>query len=168
MNDAVFCKSCRKPKAPYACGVCQEHVCKGCAQFLTETFSFRKSVPDILKHSVYCTPCFDENVAEPLSAYNDIMERAKEVILYSKGQSKLTRLIKRKQEYYTVENCEDEEEAAMRMSFRAAEENYNCLIDLEYNTKKAIVGSHKKTIFSARAMPCTIDPNEIRGHLDPP
>lgn len=128
----------------------------------------RKPVPEFLKHSSYCMNCFDDQVAGPLNQYNETMEKAKDIILYSKDQSKLTRLIKTKAEPYKVENCEDEEEAVMRMSFWAVEDGHNCLISLQYQTKKAIVGSHKKTIFGATAIPVTIDPNEIRGHLDPP
>lgn len=168
MSD-VLCKTCRKPKAPYVCGLCHDHMCKAHTQFLTETFSaMRKPVPEKLKHSTYCIPCFDAEVEATLSDYNDKMERAKDVILYSKDQTKLTRLIKRKEAPYSVDGCEDEQEAVMRMSFYAIEDGHNCLIDLEYKTKKIIVGSHKKTMFSATAVPCTIDPTQIRGHLDPP
>ena len=128
----------------------------------------RKKVPDSLKHNNYCIPCFDDNVATPLTEYNDTMEKAKDIILYSKEQTKLTRLIKTKAEPYKVENCEEEDEAVMRMSFWAVEDGHNCLIHLQFNTKKIIVGSHKKTMFGATAIPCTIDPNSIRGHIDPP
>ncbi len=168
MTEAIFCKTCRKPKAPYACGVCSEHVCKGCAQFLTESFSYWKKVPEILTHPSYCTECFDEHVATPLNKYNDIMERAHDIIIYSKEQTKLTRFLKRKTEPFVVENCEDEQEATMRLAFWAAEANFNCIIDLEFSHKKIIVGSHKKTIHTGKAMPITIDPTTIRGHMDPP
>ena len=170
MNDTqTLCKTCRTPKAPYECGLCHEHMCKSCTQFLMENFAaMRKKVPETLKHNSYCMPCFDENVATPLGQYNDTMEKAKDIILYSKVQSKLTRLIKRKEEAYKVEDCEEEDEAVMRMSFWAVEDGHNCLIDLQFQTKKVIVGSHKKTMFGATAVPCTIDPNAIRGHVDPP
>jgi hypothetical protein len=164
-----LCKTCRKPKAPYECGLCHEHTCKSCTQFLTEDFSaLRKGIPETLKHSSYCMNCFDENVAAPLADYQEKMEKAKEIILYSKEQSKLTRFLKRKTEPYKVADCEDEEEAVMKMSYYAVEDGFNCLIDLQYSTRKIIVGSHKKTLISATAMGITIDPNEIRGHLDPP
>lgn len=130
--------------------------------------AMRKKVPETLKHNSYCMPCFDENVAVPLGQYNDTMEKAKDIILYSKEQSKLTRLIKRKEEAYKVDDCEAEDEAVMKMSFYAVEDGFNCLIDLQIQTKKIIVGSHKKTMYGATAVPCTIDPKAIRGHVDPP
>lgn len=125
-------------------------------------------VPENLKHTTYCSPCFDEVVSAPLDEYNATMDKARDIIIYNKDQSKLTRFLKRKEAPYQVENCEDEEEALMRMSFKAAQSGFNCLIDVQFNTKKIIVGSHKKTIYSATAVPITIDPNEIRGHQDPP
>ncbi len=169
MTETALCKTCRKPKAPYTCGLCHDHMCKQHTQFLTENFSAaRKGVPDKLKHSTYCIPCFDDHVAAPLSDYNDKMEKAREIIIYSKEQSKLTRLLKRKTEPYKVEDCEDEQEALMKMSFYAVEDGFNCLIDVVIQTKKIIVGSHKKTMYAASGVPVTIDPNAIRGHLDPP
>ena len=169
MTDQILCKSCKKPKAPYVCGLCHEHTCKSCTQFMTENFSaMRTPVPEALKHSQYCMYCFDAEVAAPLGKYTETMEKAKDIILYSKEQTKLTRFIKYKAEPYKVEDCEDEEEAVMRMSFWAVEDGCNCLIHLQYDTKKRIIGSHKKTMFSATAIPVLIDPNSIRGHVDPP
>lgn len=167
--EQIFCKSCHKPKAPYECGLCHEHTCKACTQFLMEDFNaLRTKIPDELKHSAYCPPCFDENVAAPLADYKEKMENAKDIIIYSKEQSKLTRFIKRKVDPYKVEGCEDEEEALMKMSFYAVEDGYNCLIDVQFQTKKQIEGSHKKTMYSATAVPVTIEPGSIRGHMDPP
>lgn len=169
MTTPLICKTCRKPKASFECGLCHEHMCKGCTQFLTEnSFAFLKNVPTDLTFFHYCTNCFDEKVSAPLNDYNETMEKAKEIILYSKEQTKLTRLLKRKEEPYFVENCEDEQEAIMRMSFLAVQGKFNALIDLELKNKKIIVGSHKKTIFSGVAVPITIDPTKIRGHVDPP
>lgn len=164
-----LCKTCRKPKANYHCGICQDPTCKACTHFVGEdTFSYLKKVPEILTHTTYCTPCFDETVSETLNNYNATMDKARDIIIYSKDQSKITRFLKRKEPPYQVENCEDEQEAVMRLSFKAAEAGFNCLIDVQFTTKKTIVGSHKKTIYAATAVPITIDPNEIRGHEDPP
>ncbi len=144
-------------------------MCKSCTQFLNEdSFSFLKVVPTELKHTCYCSNCFDEKVSSPLNDYNDTMEKAHEIIIYSKDQTKLTRLLKRKNDPYHVTDCEDEKEALLRMSFFAVKANCNALIDVEFKSKKAIIGSHKKTIYEAVGVPITIDPTKIRGHLDPP
>jgi hypothetical protein len=168
MNTPQICKTCHKPKANYQCGLCQGPICKSCGEFLTENFSFLKVVPKELTHPTYCVQCFDENVRTPLDDYNATMEQAREVIIYSKEQTKLTRGLKRIEDPLLVEDCEDEEEALMKMSFFAVKMNHNAVIDVQFKTKKIIVGSHKKTIVSATGVPITLDPNAIRGHLDPP
>lgn len=156
------CKTCHKPKANYKCGLCEEDVCKGCVEFLAETFSFKRAIPASLKHPTYCGQCFDAEVAEPLQQYNETMEKAREVFVFTKDEAKLTRLLAKKAAPYHVENCEDEEEALLRMSFFAVEDGFNCLVNIVLDHKKIIVGSHKKTIWSATATPENIDPNSIR------
>ena len=161
-SPAIFCKTCRKPKAPYTCGLCQEHVCKACAEFLDqESFAFLKKIPEELTHSAYCSNCFDDKVAAPLDDYNQTLEKARDIYIFTKDQTKQTRLLKRKEEPYFVENCEDEEEAIMRMSFMAVKSHFNAVIDIQLNSKKIIVGSHKKTIWSGTGVPITIDPNAV-------
>jgi hypothetical protein len=106
--------------------------------------------------------CFDDEVAAPLADYQDKLERAKEIIIFTKDKGKVTRLLKRKAEPYKVEDCEDQEEALMKMSFLAVEDNFNCLIDVTLTSRKIIVGSHKKAIWSGQAVPINIDPSKVR------
>lgn len=164
MNLTPVCKTCRKPKANFQCGICQEHVCKSCAQFLNDSFSFLKKIPADLGHSTYCTNCFDEKVAGPLEAYNTTMEAAKEVMVFTKDQIKSTAHLKRREEPVTVEHCEDEQETMVRLAFFAAEKHFNCLLDVDISHRKIIVGSHKKTVFSGTAIPTTIDPKAVREY----
>ena len=164
-TQMILCKTCKKPKAPFQCGVCEDHICKSCAQFLdTEAFSFLKVIPAELTHPCYCYNCFDDKVSAPLADYNEILERARDIIIYTKDQTKLTRYLKRKEDAYHVDNCVDEEEAVMKMAFYAAQNNFNCLIDVQFTSKKVAVGSHKKSVCSGTAVPVTIDPEAIRGH----
>jgi hypothetical protein len=164
MELMPVCKTCRKPKAPYICGLCQENLCKSCSQFVNDAFSFLKKVPSDLTHSVYCSQCFDEKVSAPLSDYKEMMERAKNVMMFLKDQSKRTGHIKRREDPLKVEDCEDEDETVLRLAFFAAQEGFNCLLDVQVSHKKIIVGSHKKTIFSGTAIPVTIDPKAVREY----
>ena len=158
-----ICKTCRKPKANYDCGLCQEHICKSCAQFLGEDhFTFLKKIPQDLTHTTYCVNCFDEKVRDAKEEYDATMDKAREVIIFTKAQTKITSRVVRKADPYKVENCEDEQEAIMRMSFFAVQEDYNALVDIIVNTKKIVIGSHKKTVYSATAIPVTLDPKSIR------
>jgi hypothetical protein len=162
-NPSNICKTCRKPKANFSCGCCHEAVCKSCAHFLAEdTFSFLKKVPEELKHSTYCSHCLDEKVAAPLADYEATLERAKEVMVFTKDQTKLTGHLKRKEDPLHIEDCEDAEETILRLAFLAAQDNFNCLLDVNITHRKIIVGSHKKTIFSGTAIPITIDPKQVR------
>jgi hypothetical protein len=159
------CKTCKKTKAPYTCGLCHETTCKSCTQFVGEdSFAYRTGVPAELTHVCYCYNCFDDKVAGPLNEYNHLIEKARDIIIYNKDQGKLTRFLKRKEDPYKVENCVDAKEALMKMSFYAAEANFNCLIDVQLTPKKVASGSHKTTIWSGTGVPITIDPSAIRGH----
>lgn len=160
----TLCKTCKGPKAVYACGLCEEVLCKKCAEFLSETFSFQRKVPASLTHSCYCSQCFDAQVAGPLAEYEQNMERAKEVYIFTKEQTKITRLLSRKNPPYLVEECEDQQEAILRLSFLAVADGFNTLIDVQVKTRKIVVGSHKKTIFSASGVPVTINPDEIGNY----
>lgn len=165
MNTALLCKTCKKPKAPYQCGLCEDHICKNCAQFLgEEAFDFLAKVPAELKHQCYCYNCFDDKVSGPLNEYNGMMEQAKEIIIYGKDQTRLTRFLKRKEDPYKVDDCVDREQAVMKMAFMAVQNKFNCLIDVDLVKKLATVGTYKKAVWSGTAVPITIDPNAIRGH----
>ncbi len=139
MNLTPVCKTCRKPKANFQCGICQEHVCKSCAQFLNDSFSFLKKIPADLGHTTYCTNCFDEKVAVPLEAYNTTMAAAKEVMVFTKDQIKSTAHLKRREEPVMVEHCEDEQETIVRLAFFAAEKHFNCLLDVDISHRKIIL-----------------------------
>lgn len=157
------CKSCKKPKAPYTCGICQECVCKACVEFVgVEKFSFLAKIPAELQHDTYCPQCFDAEVATPLEDYNRVMEEAREVYFFTKDQSKQTAHLSRKEEPLTIENCEDKDEALLRLSFFAAKAGFNCVIDVVFKTSKIIVGSHKKVIWNVTGVPIQVKPNEIR------
>lgn len=160
---SAICKTCRKPKANFNCGICEETICKSCASFVGEDqFSFLKVVPAELSHPTYCSQCFDEKVSAPLNEYNETMEKAREVIVFNKDQNKLTRFLSRREDPCIVENCEDEQETIMRMAFMAVQLKQNALLDVKVDTKKIIVGSHKKTIFNGSSIPTTVDLSKIR------
>lgn len=129
-----------------------------------DSFSFLKKIPAELSHSIYCSSCFDNTVSAPLAEYEETMEKAKDIYIFSKSQTKLTAFLKRKEEPYKVENCEDENEAILRMSFFAVQGNFNALVDIQLTSHKVIHGSHKKTMWAGTAIPITIDPAAVRDY----
>jgi hypothetical protein len=162
MTDKL-CKTCRKPNPSYQCGLCEDYVCKACTQFSgEENFSFLRKIPRELTHNYYCYPCFDDKVGPALESYEETLQQAKEVYVFTKEQSKLTRLLKRTEPPYQVENCEDKEEALLKISFYAVEDKFNALVDVGFKSRKIIIGSHKKTIWDASGVPMNVDPKAIR------
>lgn len=152
------CCSCFNAKASLECGLCHQAVCKKCAQFLAEdSFSFLAKVPEQLTHTVYCPQCFDAQVAAPLAEYNETMEKAKNISIYFKEQSKETRLLSRKEAPVKVENCPDREETLLRLAFFAAHKKFNGLIDVELISKKIREGSYQTQSWSGSAIPVNLD-----------
>ena len=129
-----------------------------------DKFSFLRKIPKDLTHQVYCNNCFNDKVADTLAEYDATMEKAREVIVFMKSETKKTGHLKRKEEPYKVEDCEDEDETILRLAFMAAQDGFNCLLDINLSHRKIIVGSHKKTVFSGTAIPITIDPSAVREY----
>ncbi len=148
------CCVCLKPKANLSCGICKNSVCKSCAQFTDEDhFSFLAEVPADLKHSTFCVVCFDEKVAPQLETYNATMERAKDINVFLKNQTKESRMLKGSDEVYRVDECEDRNETLLRLAFKAAQANFNALINVDLIATKVKLGTYQKTMWSGTGVP---------------
>ncbi len=162
MSKLPNCLTCHKPKANLHCALCNEAICKYCAQFIDENgFSFLRKIPAELTHTTYCTNCFDSHVSQAYNDYNDKLEKAKEVNIFYKNEGKATRLIKRKEEPYKVENCVDRDEALMKMSFWAIEDGFNSLVDIELKSKKTIVNTYVTISWTGSAVPITLSQDDL-------
>ncbi len=155
--EKTICSICQKPKSNLQCGLCNETVCKGCAEFIPEdTFSFLKKIPDELKHTIFCLSCYNTAVQGQLAAYNEIMQRAKDVMIFTKSQAKETRFVKRDQIPYKIKECTDHDEVIMRMAFKAVQMNFNSVIDVEVLTEKVRIGSYQTSKFAGSGMPANV------------
>lgn len=151
------CITCQKPKAQLECGLCHASVCKYCAHILDEdSFAFLRPCPVELTHEIYCNPCFIETVSAPLADYRETFEKAKDINVFLKAQSKETRLIRRKQEAIVVENCLDEQETLLRLAFGAAKAGFNGLIDVELIQKKVRDGTYQTSSWSGSGIPANL------------
>ncbi|MBX2995240.1 MAG: hypothetical protein KF681_10465 [Bdellovibrionaceae bacterium] len=157
------CVCCQKSKPQLTCEVCAADVCKYCAQFLDEgQFSFMNARPEVLAHSTYCPGCFDQHVAGELAAYNEVLERAKSILVYEKKQAKETRLLSRKEKTVRVSNCADQAEAMLRLAFFAAKAGFNAIIDVDLQGAKVSEGgSYKTTKWSGTGVPSNVAANKI-------
>ncbi|HAZ11336.1 MAG: hypothetical protein A2X86_20340 [Bdellovibrionales bacterium GWA2_49_15] len=163
MKVLNVCTTCKNPKATFHCGLCQELICKKCAQFLQEdSFSLLKKIPQEFAHSVYCIPCFNDKVGPELDTYNETVERAKNVFVYLIGQSKEYRLIQSTEEPVTVENCADRKETLLRLAFLAAQGNFNVLIGVDIQFKKSGDTSYKTITWSGTGIPALVDEDKMK------
>lgn len=160
--EKLNCCICQKPKATLSCGVCASPVCKYCAQFLeAETFTYLRQVPKEASHTTYCGPCYSEKVAPVLENYNDTLERAKNILIFTKQQNKETRFIKRYEEVVHVTECLDREDVIMRLAFVAAQGDFNGVIDIEIVSKKVRNGSYQTTQWSGSGIPAHVNPDKL-------
>jgi hypothetical protein len=155
--ESQKCSSCGKPKANLRCGICNSALCKSCSQFLDdESLKLIAKLPEDLSHGAYCWACYCEKVAPQVDVLKDVVERAKEVIIYTKNQGKETRLMKRIADPIVVVDCDDYDEAIMRLAVSAVQAGHNGVIDVDITSKKVKNGHYSKTIWSATGVPVTI------------
>lgn len=160
--EKIVCVTCFDPKANLSCGLCEGAVCKYCAQFLDEDrFSFLPEVPAHMAHSTYCHACFTEKVSADMRAYDQIMESAKQILIYFNNQGKETRLIRRDEERIHVENCVDREETLMRLAFLAAQRGFNAVIDIDFVQQKVRTGSRQTSSFHANGIPAHVRSDKL-------
>lgn len=151
------CCVCQKPKATLQCGLCESPVCKYCAQFLDEDqFSFIPDLAKELRHSTYCGPCYDARVAPELQAYEETMQKARNITVFFNVDSKQTRNFKRTEKPFKVRDCADREEALLRLAFLAVQGQFNALIDVDIVSEKIREGSYQTTKYHGTGMPAQV------------
>lgn len=157
------CYVCQKPKATLKCGICEDAVCKCCAQFIEEDqFSFLPVIPKELQNSTFCGPCFDSKVAPEIENYEQSLIRAKALTVFFKADSKETRKFKRIEKPLKVRDCEDREETLMRLAFLAVHANFNAIIDVDIISEKVRSGAYQTMKYSGTAMPVSVIPQKYK------
>jgi hypothetical protein len=151
------CCTCFKPKAQLTCGICEDSICKKCTQFVEETaFSFYKNIPADLSHTAYCETCYIQKVHPEILKYNEAMEQAKDIMIFMKTQSKVTKFVKRIEEPLVITECDDEKETIMRLAFLTQQMNYNAIIELEIIPKKVRNGGYQTTVWMGTGIPTNV------------
>lgn len=157
------CSSCQKPKGNLTCELCSEAICKVCAQFTDEeTFSFLEPLPEILKHHTFCPHCYDDKIAPEVANYNDLMERAKNIVVFYKTQAKENVYIRRTQETVRIKDCPDKAEALLRLAFQAVQGDFNCLVDVEIYSEKILDKRYQKAVWHGYGKPVRTDLAKIK------
>jgi hypothetical protein len=145
------------------CVACHDPVCKSCAQFLEENrFSFLSTVPEILQGGAFCPICFEAKVQPEIQAYEADLERAKDVIVFLKKQTKETRHVKRLEKPVVVEHCPDREETLLRLAFFAVKAGFNSMVDVEISSVKVRGSGNRQTSdWSGTGIPAHVDLSKI-------
>lgn len=156
------CSNCESPKASLTCGLCAASLCKQCVEILGEDdFSFLPNPSADLKHDVYCRSCFEDKISGQLAEYNEVMDRARELRVFYKNQSKETSRIKRKALAVSIRDCADYNEAVLRLAFLAAQSGHNAVVDMDLTSKKVRDNGYQKTIWSGTALPVNLDAKRL-------
>ena len=162
MKSAI-CSSCRLPKANLECECCQAMQCKACVQKLKKnSFSFLVPIPKDLSHHIYCGQCYDQKVAPALAAYEETMQKAKNVNVFFKTQSEETRLMRRSEKPIVVIDCDDKDETLMRLAFMAAQSKFNTLIDVVITPEKIRMQAYQTTKWKGTAVPLLVDETKLK------
>ncbi len=161
MLKETVCSFCHQAKPTLKnnlhCGVCQKIFCKDCLHFVeTSTFSFLKTIPELLTHETYCIPCHEQHFIPAKNEYDQKMEKAKQITLFFKKLAKSSPVLRRAKERVSVTKCPDRSEALMRLAFTAAELSFNSLIEIELTSEKNVVAGYKNLLWTASAHPADV------------
>jgi hypothetical protein len=138
------CSSCFKPKANLECHECHAPICKNCAQFVDdEQFSYDPKMQTLDLTGAYCLSCHEKKIVPVQAAYDELMQRARDVSVFFTDQGKETRLIKRSEDKFTINECADRDETVLRLAFLAAKAGYNGIVDVDLTYSKSREGSFK-------------------------
>ncbi|MGZ5279880.1 MAG: hypothetical protein ACXWC9_08060, partial [Pseudobdellovibrionaceae bacterium] len=123
--------------------------------------SFLPSLPAGFETGAFCPPCYAEQVQPAIEAYDQDIERAKEVIVFLKRQTKETRHVKRLHDPVVVDHCLDRDETLLRLAYQAVKAGYSGLVDVEISSVKIREGSRQHSDYSGYGVPAEIDLSKI-------
>lgn len=125
------------------------------------TFSLMPVVPTSLQHSVYCLSCYKENVEEALANYQVLVEQAKEIMIFDRSQGKETRFIKRNEDLVKIKDCEDYDEAIMKLAYQALQCGCNAVVDVDIIAEKVRTGSYQTQKFHGSGRPAQVKTSQL-------
>lgn len=152
MSTSSSCVICNNPKANITCRECDSSVCKSCIEFVGDAlFEYDEYTDETSPVGHYCSSCYTTTIVPRLDVYNEIVERAKEVSVFSTEKSQESRLIKRTDVKLKIDECEDKEDLIMKLAYMAAKAGYNSIVDMDLVYTKTRDGSFKLANWSGTA-----------------
>lgn len=101
------------------------------------------------------------SVAPEIEKYDQIMTLASEVSVFDKKQGKETRFVRRIEKPVSIIECNDRDEALMRLAFKAAQIGCNSLVDVDLKSKKVKVGTYHKNVWDGSGVPAKIERKQL-------
>ena len=149
----MICETCRDPKAVLNCGLCQNGLCKKCAESMgSDFFSFLKDVPPELTHAVYCGSCFDQHVAVAKATYLEVMAKADKVVIFYKKERNVP-VTRQSRVQLQVKDCLDRDETLLRLAFFAAQQSFTAVIHVDLVPEKIRINGYQRTHWHATGFP---------------
>lgn len=157
------CSICQNTKIRYQCEHCHSDICKNCVYFLNDdSFYYLTAKEKIFDLKMFCLGCFKEHIEVKLAQYEELVSKAKEIMIFTKIQSRETRFIKRTDELYQIKDCPDRNEAIMRMAVMAATAGFNAVIDIIIESKKVKLDTSYQThTWNATGIPVHLDESKL-------
>lgn len=118
--------------------------------------------PKALDSSTFCEACYFEKIEPIIKTYEENLEKAKQVNLFYKDQARETRLMSRAAPEIRIENCLDRDETILRLAYRAAELQYNSLIDVDIKSVKVREANYQHSVWSVTGIPLNLDENKLK------
>jgi hypothetical protein len=144
-------------KPSLQCQICSTALSRSTTEFVDkETFAFLPALPAGVSAGAYCYTCFEAHVRQELDKYLEDVERAKNVNVFYTTQGKESRFIRRTEKPVQVKDCEDRDEAVLRLAFLAVLVNKNTLVDVELSSSKVHNGKWKYSLWSGRGVPASV------------
>lgn len=115
------------------------------------------SIPETLTHPKYCGSCYSETVEPELSTYEEVLDQAKQVLVFFKTQKKGLRVQKRERLPSRVEACPDRDETILRLAYLAATQGCNAVIEVEVTAKKVRHEAYQTSVWSGEGVSAQVE-----------
>lgn len=144
------------------CTLCGVALCKRCAQFAGEdVVEWLEPMPAHFHAGVFCSSCFERQVAGELAAYQETLALAEQVNVFYKSENRQSRFVRRQEKPLRVEGCLDRESTLLKLAFRAAQQGFNLLVDVEMTCEKVRLEGWQTSKWKGSGIPAHVDPAQL-------
>ncbi|NJL23957.1 MAG: hypothetical protein HC902_01390 [Calothrix sp. SM1_5_4] len=104
---------------------------------------------------------FDGKVQPAIQSYNEVVDRARDVVVFHKNQSKESRLFPRGKMQLKVTGASDKDDVLMRLAFQVAQAGYNAILDVDITSEKMRNAGYQTSSWSGTATPGHVDVEKL-------